>query len=182
MVRTSPSIGLSGGLAIAWDSSRITVDIVEEDRQFLHLCCHSAHLKDYLITVVYAIPHSDLRSVLWNKLLRLSQASSLPWALIGNFNDTMTVDERIGGRGGNLRRMQWFCDRISECRVSDLGAIGPKMTWKGPRLASCTRLYERLDRVFTNNLFIDTVPDSYAKGESKVEQPGLDGIDQIHQL
>ena len=37
------------------------------------------------------------------------------------------------------------------------------MTWKGPRLAGCTRLFEHLDRVLTNNLLIEILPDSYAK-------------------
>ncbi|KAI9090642.1 hypothetical protein K1719_028495 [Acacia pycnantha] len=82
---------------------------------------------------------------------------------MGDFNDICSFDGWVGGRNGDPRCMRWFCDRITECGLVDLGAIEPKMTWKGPRLASCTRLYEHLDRALVNCNMLQTMPDSYLK-------------------
>ncbi|KAI9078773.1 hypothetical protein K1719_039231 [Acacia pycnantha] len=115
-IRIIPSMGQSGGLVAAWNSSRISVSSISD-----------------------------------------------PWSVIRDFNDILTANEQSGGRGGSIGRMQWFQDRINECRLVDLGAIGPRMTWKGPRIAGCSRLYERLDRALSNSSFIKQFPDSYVK-------------------
>ncbi|KAI9092526.1 hypothetical protein K1719_027654 [Acacia pycnantha] len=99
MVRVVPSVGNSGGLAVAWISSKISVVVLEENRQFLHLRCQVAQEPSFLLTSIYAIPHSDLRSVLWGNLLRIAGGVVTPWAIIGDFNDISTANERIGGRG-----------------------------------------------------------------------------------
>ncbi|KAI9072914.1 hypothetical protein K1719_045129 [Acacia pycnantha] len=69
----------------------------------------------------------------------------------------------------NYEAALWEClsrisqDRINKCRLADMGAVGPKMTWKGPQLAGYLRFYERLDRVLSNSYFTIRFPDSYAK-------------------
>ncbi|KAI9084296.1 hypothetical protein K1719_033803 [Acacia pycnantha] len=141
-VRIIPSMGQSGGLVAAWNSSRISVSVLEEDRQYFHLYCQSPKSVPFFVTTMYAIPYNNYKSLLWGNLLRLSQSISDPWSVIEDFNDILTANERSGGRGGSIGRMQWFQDRINECRLVDLGAVGPRMTWKGPRIAGCSRLYE----------------------------------------
>ncbi|KAI9111205.1 hypothetical protein K1719_017816 [Acacia pycnantha] len=162
-VRVIPSSGRSGGLAVAWDTSRIIINIIEEERQFFHLHCSSASSPAFFLTTVYAIPHSNLRSVLWENLQRLSQSISIPWSIIGDFNDILSSGERSGGRGSNSSRMKWFQDRINNCGFVSLGSVGPKMTWKGPKIAGCTRLFERLDRAFANGALLGSWPDSFVK-------------------
>ncbi|KAI9080372.1 hypothetical protein K1719_037766 [Acacia pycnantha] len=105
-VQIVPSVGRSGGLAVAWISTKVTVTILEKNRQFFHLKCQFGQELPFILTSVYAIPHSDLRSVLWDNLLRLSCSVNLPWCVIGDFNDVLTSAERVGGRSGNFRRME----------------------------------------------------------------------------
>ncbi|KAI9090687.1 hypothetical protein K1719_028540 [Acacia pycnantha] len=127
-VRAIPSFGRSGGLTIAWKSNVISISVVEESCQFFHLHCQSLVSPSFFVTAVYVIPHSNLRSELWNDLLRISQSMSDPWSIIGDFNDILTADERIGGRGGNPQRMKWFQDRVNDCGLVNMGLVGPKMT------------------------------------------------------
>ncbi|KAI9118317.1 hypothetical protein K1719_010649 [Acacia pycnantha] len=156
--------GRSGGMVIAWKSSNIQVSVLEEDSQFFHIKCHNASIPVFFLTAIYAFPHSNHREVLWQKLWRFSQGISDPWSVVGDFNDICSMDERIGGRNGDARRMRWFCDRINECGLADLGASGPRMTWKGPRLVGCSRLYERLDRALANCSMLHSLPESFLKG------------------
>ncbi|KAK4264548.1 hypothetical protein QN277_025707 [Acacia crassicarpa] len=158
-----PSVGRSGGLAVAWDSNRISVSVLEDDRQFVHLYCQIHQKLPFFLTIVYAVPYSNLRIELWNNILRLSKGINAPWSVLGDFNDILLANERVRGRSGNLRRMQWFHDRISDCGLIDMGSIGPRMTWKGPKLAGCPRLFERLDRALANSQFLDHMQDSFLK-------------------
>ncbi|KAI9079870.1 hypothetical protein K1719_038116 [Acacia pycnantha] len=162
-----PSSGRSGGLVVAWDSSRISVTVLEENTQFFHLQCQSAVIPLFFLTAIYVIPHSNNREVLWNQLWRLSQGIKDPWCVMGDFNDISSTEERVGGRNGNPRRIRWFCERISECGLVDLGGIGPKMTWRGPQMAGCARLFERLDRALVNCRMLHSMPDSFLKGDNQ---------------
>ncbi|KAI9126145.1 hypothetical protein K1719_002566 [Acacia pycnantha] len=68
-LRMIPSIGRSGGIAVLWDSDAVSISVLEEDRQFMHMSCDVRGLSNFILTGVYAIPHSDLRSFLWEKVL-----------------------------------------------------------------------------------------------------------------
>ncbi|XP_028754982.1 uncharacterized protein LOC114714409 [Neltuma alba] len=140
-----PSDGRSGGLVIMWDEDRSHIRILEQDQQFFHLSWEYNQRKLFL-TAVYAVPHSNHRQALWNKLKLLSLNLSEPWIVCGDFNDILNSDERLGGAGVNQGRLNWFKNQIDDCSLSDLGAVGPRFTWKGPIIQGYRRLFERLDR------------------------------------
>ncbi|KAI9071833.1 hypothetical protein K1719_046207 [Acacia pycnantha] len=106
-----PSEGRSGGLALMWKSSCISVKILESSRQFIHFICDLRELAPFLVTMVYAVPHSNLRQILWADLKQISAASSLPWIVCGDFNDILLSSERYGGANCLPNRLRWFADR-----------------------------------------------------------------------
>ncbi|KAI9090708.1 hypothetical protein K1719_028561 [Acacia pycnantha] len=166
--RMVPSSGRSSGI-VAWSTSRISVSILEENTQFFHLKCHSASLPLFFISAIYVIPHSNNREILWDNIGRLAKGINGPWSVLGDFNDICSINERIGGRNSNHRRMLRFCEWMNDCGLADLGAIGPRMTWKGPKLPGCARLYERLDRALGNSDLLQHIPDAYLKASTAVE-------------
>ncbi|KAI9106624.1 hypothetical protein K1719_022152 [Acacia pycnantha] len=125
--------------------------------------CSLTNLPPFSITAVYAVPHSNLRAVLWENLVRLSKGITNSWCVIGDFNDISSAKEWIGGSGVIYSRIRWFQDQINDANLSDLGSIGPTMTWRGPRSANGSRLFERLDRVLANNQFLNCFPENYVK-------------------
>ncbi|KAI9074024.1 hypothetical protein K1719_044024 [Acacia pycnantha] len=120
-------------MAMLWRSSLINVSIIEEDRQYFHIQCVLPDQSRFLLTSVYAIPHSNLRSVLWTKLKGMATSINIPWLVIGDFNDILASSERSGGVRSNSHRIKWFNDRVVDCGLSDLGFQGPRFTWKGRR-------------------------------------------------
>lgn len=126
-----PSEGRSGGLVVIWDSSQVLVSILHKDRQFIHALCVVPGIPNFLLSSVYALPHSDFRTILWSKLKQLADTIFMPWIVWGDFNDILLDNERVGGAGGNRSRMRWFRDKSQECGLIDMGASGPKFTWKG---------------------------------------------------
>ncbi|XP_054782099.1 uncharacterized protein LOC129289366 [Prosopis cineraria] len=154
-----PSVDCSGGLIATWKSQLMNIVVLRKDRQFLHLRCSAEGQPDFLCTVVYALPHSNFRDVLWTKLCNLSSSIVDPWLVCGDFNDILSINEQIGGSGvGILNRCRWFQERLERCRLTDLGSTGPKYTWRGPCVRGFSRLYERLDRALANNAYLGHFP------------------------
>ncbi|MCI06146.1 hypothetical protein A2U01_0027202, partial [Trifolium medium] len=66
-----------------------------------------------------------------------------PWLLAGDFNDIMSQDEKQGGALVNFRRCRLFQERVNDCKLLDLGAVGSKFTWRGPIYEDGVRIFER---------------------------------------
>lgn len=66
--------------------------------------CHS-YVVCFLSTV-YASPYPVYRTDLWNYLVSLSSLITLPWIILGNFNQVYDVSKKKGGRPPNSRGMQ----------------------------------------------------------------------------
>ncbi|KAI9106682.1 hypothetical protein K1719_022210 [Acacia pycnantha] len=143
-----------GRISDALENSVSRVEVVSEDRQYIHVKCAFPGRSEFMLTAVYAVPHSNLRSLLWAKMKQFADSILTPWMAIGDFNDILALDERVGASVRNLRRIAWFNDRIRECGLSDLGFKGPKFTWKGPRMNGYARIFERLDRGLANAEFL----------------------------
>ncbi|KAI9111869.1 hypothetical protein K1719_017559 [Acacia pycnantha] len=126
-----PSIGRSGGIVAAWKSNQVGVVVLKCNRQFIHLRSVGSNNRPLLITAVYAIPDAHHKGILWEELRQFASTISEPWIVIGDFNDVAVSSERVGGLGGNATRMSLFADRIDQCQLVDIGAVGPVFTWKG---------------------------------------------------
>ncbi|KAI9109121.1 hypothetical protein K1719_019744 [Acacia pycnantha] len=137
----------------------------KKERQFIHLQCRHRGSPSFCLTAVYAIPSLDQKRILWEELESYADSISEPWVLIGDFNNIAAESERIGGNGFNATKARLFTDRVRRCKLTDLGAVGPQFTWKGPRLAGHRRLYERLDRAMANVAFLTAFSDYFVQEE-----------------
>ncbi|KAI9073164.1 hypothetical protein K1719_044870 [Acacia pycnantha] len=142
-----PSVGRSGGLCAAWKSDRVDVEVMISNRQYFHLRISIEGMPDLLLTAIYSVLTPSLKQALWSDLRSMADSISSPWIVVGDFNDIASADERVGGSIINDARLKIFKDRIQDCMLSDLGSLGPKFTWRGPKLPNCPRLFQRLDRV-----------------------------------
>ncbi|KAI9117146.1 hypothetical protein K1719_011312 [Acacia pycnantha] len=161
-----PTIGLVGrfgGILAAWKSSLIEVEVLNFDRQLIHLKYRFPNDRWFCITVVYAILDNTHKQILSNSIRCFASSMVYPWTVIGDFNDVAFLSERTGGLGGNEARCSLFSDRMNECGLLDLGAVGPKFTWKGPKLNGGRRLYERLGRAIANDRFLSVFPECYVQ-------------------
>lgn len=95
-------VGLSGGIWALWDSNRLEVDILPHGRQTLHLILKVKSNVDFsnsywLCSGIYASTHLADRLMLWDELKTISDHYLGPWALIGDFNEVVTHNEKSGG-------------------------------------------------------------------------------------
>ncbi|RYR43670.1 hypothetical protein Ahy_A08g040067 [Arachis hypogaea] len=60
--------GHSGGIWCLWDSSVWNVDVMEHDKQYIHLKVSGKNLSPWLLTAIYGSPQRVTRRTLWNAL------------------------------------------------------------------------------------------------------------------
>ncbi|KAI9125910.1 hypothetical protein K1719_003328 [Acacia pycnantha] len=92
-----PSLGQSGGLVVVWKSSEIAVTVCGSGRQFMHLRCDCGGNVIFFLSVIYAVPCTVQKRILWEELERFASAVVEPWAVLGDFNDILFSSEKLGG-------------------------------------------------------------------------------------
>jgi hypothetical protein len=109
-----------------------------DDAIKLKVLSYSMHYIDTLIrdgdyhaswcaTFVYGEPRAQNRQVMWELLKRIKPVSSVPWLLIGDFNEVMWSFEHFSARRRPEKQMMEFRDILSHCEVHDIGFCG--MPW-----------------------------------------------------
>ncbi|XP_074293003.1 uncharacterized protein LOC141619883 [Silene latifolia] len=112
------------------------------------------------MTVVYGLNQAHERTMLWNSWRSYHSMISGPWLVGGDFNAVMARDERIGGVPISNAELQPMLQAIQACNLADLSARGSFFTWSNKH-ESDTRVYNRIDRVFSNADWNDLFPDGY---------------------
>ncbi|KAF5187888.1 hypothetical protein FRX31_022525 [Thalictrum thalictroides] len=159
-----PSEGLSGGLRVLW-KKYFQMRVVFCDSWIIHCevrldnCtwdyadaefCRDAYRKDYMmVSFVYASPHFVVRKYQWLNFYQFRPPDDVPWLTIGNFNDIVSKDEKVGGCPFNFTKSHFFIDMIDQCELCDLGFIGSFFTWQNKQYGS-RRIWKRLDRGMAN--------------------------------
>ncbi|XP_055960978.1 uncharacterized protein LOC130015240 [Mercurialis annua] len=153
------SIWHKGGVTLLWKGC--DVEVRGSCANFIDinvLCGGSAHWR---LTGYYGFPERSRRRELWALLKELGSQSSLPWCILGDFNDLLSKEEKRGGGVQPAWLINWFRKAIFECGLSDLGARGYWFTWERGRGTS-RWVEERLDRVLCNSSWAELFPQAEA--------------------
>ena len=149
--RVDPA-GFSGSIWLLWNEGpSFSVKIITYSEHSIHaLVKVPSSSLSFLLTVVYAPPQFIKRKPFWDYLQNLAMNISLPWILIGDFNDMIFEEEKLGGLPVNRTRIVAFRNCLDKCGLIDLGFHGPRFMWtnKSPVWLSTTK--ERLDRGLGN--------------------------------
>ncbi|KAJ8750888.1 hypothetical protein K2173_016069 [Erythroxylum novogranatense] len=137
--------GYSGGIWVLW-TAPIHLHIIYNNCQFIHCQLSLPNGIRSYFTVVYGSPKATFRTVLWTHLHCLVDEITEPWMVIGDFNAITTGVDKSGGKPstGCKRYRSW----IDSHGTIDLDYIGSRYIW------SNSLFHERLDRVFTNELWV----------------------------
>ncbi|XP_074369830.1 uncharacterized protein LOC141711313 [Apium graveolens] len=136
--------GHSGGIALLWRNDG-AVHITNSCRNFLDFEVSNEQLGRWGYTGYYGFPERARRMEAWNMLRELSVASELPWCILGDFNDIVSLQEKRGGKQQPRRLMEGFWDAIMDSGLHDLGFTGDIFTWERSR-GTDKWVQERLDR------------------------------------
>ncbi|XP_030942467.1 uncharacterized protein LOC115967498 [Quercus lobata] len=154
------TIGFAGGIWMLWRSDLVHVDVLAATEQEIHAMIQvRSQSFTWLISAIYASPRFEERCMLWNNLRMLANMHDLPWALMGDFNEVLSANEKYGGNPICQRRVRAIRECMNDCSMMDLGFTGPKYTWTNKRelgnLIQC-----RLDRCWINPGWKELYPEA----------------------
>ena len=140
------TIGFAGGIWMLWRLDLVHVDVLATTEQEIHAFIRvRSQSFSWLISAIYVNPRFEERCILWNNLRILANMHDLPWALMGDFNEVLSAEEKYGGNPICQRRVRAIKECMDECSMMDLGFSGPIYTWTNKRELDNLIQY-RLDR------------------------------------
>ncbi|XP_075478725.1 uncharacterized protein LOC142519565 [Primulina tabacum] len=111
------------------------------------------------LTGFYGFPERGKRPESWALLRSLSTQSTLPWCIIGDFNDLLSPDDKKG----KYEHPQWlytgFMQAVMDSGLSDLPLIGYQFTWERGK-GTTTSVEERLDRALVTSSWMEKFPNA----------------------
>lgn len=112
-----------------WRDNNFVCNMVAKDMNYIHLevLCKLNQGK-FALTLVYAPNELTERCLLWEKLVHLKQLVQGPWLIMGDFNNVLSVEERMGGLQPSPVEILPFQECISECGVEDMRSYGRVFT------------------------------------------------------
>ncbi|XP_062118853.1 uncharacterized protein LOC133832541 [Humulus lupulus] len=118
-----------GRIVVAWLPSLFTVNISLCTAQLIHYVVHPRQKQDrFDVTFVYGFNEDKKRAQLWIELEEISMKIQGPWIVMGDFNDILFSNERVG-KGSTKSPTQNFRDCVEKCNLEDLKYYGIFYTW-----------------------------------------------------
>lgn len=143
-----PGDGRRGGLVMFW-RREANVQIIYAHSNYIDVRVFDAE-KEWRLTGFYGEFTWARKYLSWHRLRTLNAQHSLPWIVLGDFNEILSNEEKEGGNQRPLRYMQAF----QEALLDDLGFVGDKFTWQRGRIR------ERLDRGVVNDTWRQIYPNA----------------------
>ncbi|XP_031127725.1 uncharacterized protein LOC116029802 [Ipomoea triloba] len=139
------------------------LDILSFSRNHIDASIKSeTSIPPWRFTGFYGCPERIRRKNSWNLLKHLSDQYTLPWILMGDFNDLLHQSEKLG----RIQHPQWliqgFSEAINYSGLRNFEFKGYQYTWEKGR-GTVNWVREKLDRILVNNQWLDLF------GEARVE-------------
>lgn len=136
--------GHGGGLLFLW-RKRDTVSLISYSQNHIDVMVAMPDMQPWRLTGWYGFPEHSRRREAWDYLRLLHGKSTLPWLVIGDFNDIARQSEKRGLNPHPDQLLQGFVGALQKCDLLDLGMLGYPFTWeRGGGTESWVE--ERLDR------------------------------------
>lgn len=135
--------GLGGGLAL-FCRDKDVASLLSYSQNYIDMVVTLLDKPTYRLTCFYGFLERTRRQQSWDLLQNLRGQSSLPWVVLGDFNDLFCQFEKRGPHVHPNSLIQRFNDALQDCNLFDLGMLGNRFTWERG-LGTNAWVEERLD-------------------------------------
>ncbi|GAU49881.1 hypothetical protein TSUD_408200 [Trifolium subterraneum] len=148
--------GRSGGLTVFWkDSSKCRV--LNYTHNFINMIVKDEQWGEWRLTCYYGYPERSRRRADWDLLRDLGNMYSIPWCIIGDFNDLLSQADKKGIHPHPNGLCMGFRQAVSDCDLTDIPIEGHLFTWIKSR-GTPHVIEERLDRVMASTSWLQLFP------------------------
>lgn len=153
--------GHSGGLAFMWTEGT-EVDITSYSRNYVDSIVRlEGGSLSWRFTGFYGFPERNKRKESWQLLKHLSTVNSLPWVVMGDFNDILHEKEKRGRLPHPSWLIRGFKETVETCGLRDFPFDGHQFTWEKSR-GTPNWVEEKLDRILVSDGWLDVFGEAKA--------------------
>lgn len=150
----------SGRIWLAWDPGYFQITKINETDQLIHnKVTNLVTNQIFFLTVIYARNNFDRRQELWRDLIQMKGQTIGPWCLMGDYNNILYSEERVGCEPTHPKEIEYFMDCINKIEVFDMQAIGFRYSWTNFGEGQ-HRKCSRIDRTMINVEWSTTFPNT----------------------
>ncbi|GAU40629.1 hypothetical protein TSUD_190060 [Trifolium subterraneum] len=165
--------GRSGGLTVFWKDSSMC-QVVNYTRNFINMIVKDEQWGEWRLTCYYGFPERSRRRAAWDLLRELRNMSSIPWCIIGDFNDLLSQADKKGIHPHPNGLCMGFRQAVSDCDLTDIPIEGHLFTWIKSR-GTPHVIEERLDRAMVSASWLQLFPQVSLLKEPDLENVVVDG-------
>lgn len=141
-------------IIICWDPNRVNLMVLKQSDQVIHCQGNITDKRSFFCSFVYASNHHVHRRELWSSLCTHKHfVSNIPWAVLGDFNVGLNMEDHSRGSSSVSIGMREFRDYVEKIGLEDLNRYGLHFTWN-QRPHACSGILKKLDRVMINGSFL----------------------------
>uniref|UniRef100_A0A803NJP8 Reverse transcriptase n=1 Tax=Cannabis sativa TaxID=3483 RepID=A0A803NJP8_CANSA len=145
--------GRKGGLSMLWRISDET-HLTNYSNNHIDVEVRIPGVAKWRLFGFYGEPNRNLRYHTWNLLRSMAAESSLPWCVIGDFNNIISNDDKKGGRPYPATLISSFQVAVMDSHLIDLELRGYQYTWERSR-GTNRNVEIRLDRAMVTQQWLD---------------------------
>ncbi|XP_075675058.1 uncharacterized protein LOC142644299 [Castanea sativa] len=155
-VHIVPRHNTRGELALFW-KNEINLSILDSSSSHIDAVVNPGVDDACWITGFYGNPVTANWEHSWALLKHLSLKLNLPWLYMGDFNEIVKAEEKMGGALRRESQMKDFKEALDYCGFRDLGFVGALYTWCNNQFDKTT-IWIRLDRGVATSSWIQMFP------------------------
>ncbi|XP_057452127.1 uncharacterized protein LOC130743933 [Lotus japonicus] len=147
----------AGGLCLFWGPA-VDVTIISSSLNHIYFTAtHVEEQKVMQILGIYGFPDERRRVDTWGLVKRLLVDTAIPALCVGDFNDCLSPQDKLGGDPLDLQHIQRMARVRTECNLQEVDFTEYRYTWSNNREAPYT-IEERLDYALTNDTWDESWP------------------------
>lgn len=139
----------AGRILVIWNSLKLNLEVLETTSQVIHciVTCKVTSLKKF-VSFVYGLHTTVSHRPLWDNIMQFGLDCSLPWLIMGDFNNVLHFDEKINGVDVTTYEIKDFVNCCLNVGLTDLRSIGCFYTWNN------NSVWTKLDRAMVNDFWM----------------------------
>ncbi|XP_074356664.1 uncharacterized protein LOC141696420 [Apium graveolens] len=122
-------IGRSGGLGVFWKNN-VRCEISNYSQNHVDVIFKHNNVAAWRLSCFYGMPESSRRKSSWDLIRLLANNSTLPWCIIGDFNDLLHDADKWGDHSRPRWMLDCFIAAVEDSNLSKLDLHGGKFTWE----------------------------------------------------
>lgn len=146
-----------GGLWVCWNNANIILNTKTTTPRYAKLTItYKPTAKTYSIIGAYCPAQESEKQTFWDQLAHDLQQITVPWLLLGDFNEMLSYNNKLGGRPLLLHQLKRLPHLLTHTNAIDIPCLQKAYFWKSN--LSNQLIYERLDRAIAHQTFRNEFP------------------------